>query len=69
VKCGQSGCTKDATHIVYWPGQTTYQCESDKDRVVALGKVMGFRVDSNPISVEEINRREEALSQPEDLDE
>lgn len=66
MKCGQNGCTKDATHIVYWPGQTTYQCESDKDRLVATGAVLGIIVDWNPIEVKDAKETDDDTSSIED---
>ena len=55
MKCGQEGCKLNATNIVYWPGQTTYQCDDHTKQVVRLGAVMGFNVASNPIEVKDAN--------------
>jgi hypothetical protein len=51
MRCGQEKCDKDAEFIVYWPGQTTFQCDEHTKKVVALGKFMGFNVSTNPITV------------------
>lgn len=60
MKCGQHGCEKDATQIVYWPGQTTYQCDEDTQRVKSMGLIMGIRVDSSPIEVKDATQINDA---------
>lgn len=44
MTCKQKGCTKEATHTVYWPNQITQQCEEHARKVQELGKHMGIQV-------------------------
>lgn len=63
MTCQQNKCEQEATHTVYWPGQTTKQCETHAKSVRAMGAVLGFHVDIVPLAEENIPQ------QPEDLDE
>lgn len=52
MTCQQDGCEAEATYRVYWPGQTTDQCETHARKVQALGEAMGIQVSVRDISVE-----------------
>jgi len=42
-------CPKEATHEVFWPGQTTQQCQEHEQKLQSLAVFMGFRLDSRPL--------------------
>jgi hypothetical protein len=48
TRCQQNGCQERATAVVYWPGKTTLQCETHKDKVLRVAEFMGFDCDSAP---------------------
>lgn len=42
-------CQKEATHEVFWPGQTTQQCSEHEQKLQGLALFMGFRLDSRTL--------------------
>lgn len=51
--CQQKDCIAIATHTVYWPGQTTKQCDFHAKQLQALGTHMGFHVSIEPLEEDE----------------
>lgn len=50
MTCQQKGCTKEATHEVFWPGQLTKQCEEHAKNVQAAGRALfGLTVEIRPL--------------------
>jgi hypothetical protein len=41
---------KEATQKVHWPGQDTAACDEHAEKLIALGRWMGFEVTSTPIA-------------------
>lgn len=52
MTCQQAKCEAEATTEVFWPGQTTRQCDSHAAAVVRLGAFMGVGVDTRPLPAE-----------------
>ena len=44
--CQQTNCEAEATRRVFWPGQTTDQCEQHAAALVRLGKHMDIDVET-----------------------
>lgn len=44
MKCATQTCSDDATHRVFWPGQTVELCLCCSDRAHGLGAALGFEV-------------------------
>ncbi len=53
--CQQIKCIKDATHTVYWPGQTTVQCYEHAYQLRNFGATMRIGVPCVPIPEEQDN--------------
>lgn len=51
--CQQAMCEKPATTEVFWPGQTTRQCDEHAEKVVRLGAFMGCVVDTRPLAAKD----------------
>jgi len=45
-------CQNEATLEVFWPGQTTQQCQEHEQQLQGMAMVMGFPLDSRPIVAE-----------------
>ncbi len=50
MQCEQNKCERDATTVVFWPGNTTKQCDGCAAQVVILGELMGYEVDTLPLA-------------------
>ena len=45
MTCQQQGCQDTATCVVFWPGQTTRQCEKHAHALQRLSSHVGFKLE------------------------